>query len=369
MVPASMEIPPFVNNGGYDWDSSQQSYGPYDFWEIFNQPPGLTPDDPQHPTMVEVYSDNHGEAMAYLNGDWNLDLSAWLTNGAYDVPVDTEVGITGAVAIADYPYFRKHPVVVSGNVTKTWEWGKEILGTDPADYNDGSTDPDSRMVFQVGTFTSIGDGGDGLSDKKMAFVWVCDRDGVPNVGEQIDWALTDGDVRFSTRTVSGVSQYLNGDPVDEPLIELEGGFLAGTAGVFTDLPPNQAATSYTRMPTADELMLFDKFYGIANWHHAVAAIELYNSEDTEANLDITLYEEEGQITRDWNLDWADADDPDDPLMRGDADMSGGVNMGDVTTVERIILGLNTPTTNADANSNGTVDMGDVTKIERIILGL
>jgi large repetitive protein len=54
---------------------------------------------------------------------------------------------------------------------------------------------------------------------------------------------------------------------------------------------------------------------------------------------------------------------------GDADGSGYVNMGDVTYVERVILGLVEETSGCDANLNGSISIGDVTMIERIILGL
>jgi hypothetical protein len=57
------------------------------------------------------------------------------------------------------------------------------------------------------------------------------------------------------------------------------------------------------------------------------------------------------------------------LLRGDADGDGGVNMGDVVKVERIILGLDPPTAGADANGDGEINMGEVTRIERIVLGL
>jgi hypothetical protein len=57
------------------------------------------------------------------------------------------------------------------------------------------------------------------------------------------------------------------------------------------------------------------------------------------------------------------------FLRGDASGDGTVNMGDVTKVERIILGLEAPTAGADANGDGSINMGDVTSIERIILGL
>jgi hypothetical protein len=54
---------------------------------------------------------------------------------------------------------------------------------------------------------------------------------------------------------------------------------------------------------------------------------------------------------------------------GDANEDGKVNMGDVTKVERIILGLDPPTCSCDANRDGKTNMGDVTRIERVILGL
>ena len=187
MIPGNPLIPPFVLNGGFDWDSWDASYGPYPFWKIFNQldTQGDTPADPQHPTKVEVYSDNHGEAMVWLNGDWNLDLSNWVSDGAYDVPTGTVVGDTIVQAIADYPYMRKHLTMASNTVEKSWTWGKQILGADPHEYIDFSWDPfETRMVFQVGTLDQNGN-----SDKKMAFIWVCDRDGMPAVGEKIEWWL------------------------------------------------------------------------------------------------------------------------------------------------------------------------------------
>jgi hypothetical protein len=58
----------------------------------------------------------------------------------------------------------------------------------------------------------------------------------------------------------------------------------------------------------------------------------------------------------------------DPI-RGDANGDGLVNMGDVTKVELIVLGLTDATPGADANGDGQVNMGDVTKIELVILGM
>jgi hypothetical protein len=59
----------------------------------------------------------------------------------------------------------------------------------------------------------------------------------------------------------------------------------------------------------------------------------------------------------------------DLLLYGDANQDGIVNIGDVTKIERQILGLDAATPEADANRDGVVNIGDVTTTERIILGL
>ncbi len=52
---------------------------------------------------------------------------------------------------------------------------------------------------------------------------------------------------------------------------------------------------------------------------------------------------------------------------GDANHNGSIDMGDVTKIERIIMGLDTPTLEADADQSGAIDMGDVVTVERMIL--
>lgn len=54
---------------------------------------------------------------------------------------------------------------------------------------------------------------------------------------------------------------------------------------------------------------------------------------------------------------------------GDANEDLEINMADVITVERQILGLSTLTQGADANLDGNVSVGDVVMVERQILGL
>lgn len=379
MIPANRCIPPFVNNGGYDWDSFDPSYGPYPFWDIFNQPPGDTYADEQHPTKVEVYSDNHGEAMVYLNGDWNLWLLDWVGAGGYDIPPDTVVASSDVVAIADYPYFRKHQPMVSNVVTKTWTWGKEILGASPVTFPGGGVGPDNRMIFQVGALSLPTDTPPLNSMEKMVFVWVCDRDGMPAVGERIEWSVTPtfGYTFIPNTTNYPVSTYVNPNTMltEHLWVGVENGFLVDTGGYTVGDPPHQFGVSFTRLPTWQELLLFDKFWGdtatpliIENWHHAVAAIYLTASGEEPVDLVVDLYEPEGKITRHVNFDWAVADAWDDAVTLGDANMDTGVDMADVTMVERMIMGLSGNRVNADANWDGNVDMADVTKIEMTILG-
>jgi hypothetical protein len=57
------------------------------------------------------------------------------------------------------------------------------------------------------------------------------------------------------------------------------------------------------------------------------------------------------------------------VIPGDANMDGKVDSLDVTKVERIIVGWDTPTPGADANQDGKINALDITKVERIIARL
>jgi hypothetical protein len=328
-----------------------------------------------YPNMVDVYSDNHGEAMVYLNGDWNLDLSDWVSNGAYDIPTGAWVGTTEVEAWADYPYFRKHTVITSNSVLKEWLWGKDILGTDPALYPDGSTDPvPNRMVLTVGTYTpDPGNPDIGISTKKMAFVWVTDRDGFPVVGETIEWyieSLTPGP-HIPPISGCGVSNF---NYIMESIC-VTNGFLSGTNGQILN-PDRTRGRSWTMSPEdaydiyGMELSdLFAKFWPTLDPDDfGVAAIEVESSFPTEVDLTIYLYEREGTIIRHSNLDFSASDPLDDPVLLGDSNMDGTIDMGDVISAERMILGLGPRTVNADANWDKGIDMGDVIRIERLVLG-
>jgi hypothetical protein len=54
---------------------------------------------------------------------------------------------------------------------------------------------------------------------------------------------------------------------------------------------------------------------------------------------------------------------------GDANGDHRVSIGDVTKIERMILGLDPVTPGADANIDGVINMADVITVEKQILGL
>jgi hypothetical protein len=54
---------------------------------------------------------------------------------------------------------------------------------------------------------------------------------------------------------------------------------------------------------------------------------------------------------------------------GDVNGDGIINALDITTVERIIAGLDAPIASADVNQDGTINVLDITKIEMLIVSL
>jgi hypothetical protein len=291
MIPASPLIPPFINNGGYDWNSAV--YGPYDFWTFINQPAQGIPDDPTHPTMVEVYSDNHGEAMVWLNGDWNLDTSApgvmfdqiwkdWTEMASMDPANPPVVGNTTVVATADYPYLRKHQAMMSGEVEKAWTWGKEKIVD----------------VFQLLPVE------EGLQNgTKLVMVWLTDRDGMPAVGEEITWQLPGNYAKIL-------------------------GFLEDTDGVITD-PQAKVGTSVARLPTDEEAAKFELVHGYP-CHHAVAGVVILGtSPGVQSTLVIEMFEREGVLIAAKTLDFENEDMIDPELTAG---LNSGIYEGPVQSV-------------------------------------
>jgi len=423
-IPAHQAIPAFINNGGYDWNSFDTSYGPYIFWEFINQnrylPVVASSDPANYPTCVEVYSDNHGEAMVWLNGNWNQYMAGspnYVNKGANDVPYLAVVGTTTVQATADYPYSRLHQAFQSNKDIKTWFWGGLVLGADAHVYANGeiSNGDATRMVLSAGTWVGYPDGKQGVypneaakSKDKVVWVWVTDRDGQQAgvLGARVVWTVsprTGTGVKISNRTCEtagfGISQY---NDVTKNIF-LTNGFLQNTAGFVTDNPNRLNGVSFLRAPTSYEEKLFNKFWGngyseggvtynatssingLDPKKFAVAAIDLEDYTGVNvygaANVTIEIYSTDFNpqypplavadkfVTYYTNVDFGAYDTLDDAIRPGDANYDGVVNMGDVTAVERMILGYSAVSENAVLNIEGTVDMGTVVKIERAILGL
>jgi len=413
MVPAHQAIPAFINNGGYDWNSFDRSYGAYMFWEFINQhlyaPLVPTTDPSGHPTNVEVYSDNHGEAMVWLNGNWNLDLTYWSAKGYADIPINTTVGMTTVQATADYPYSRVHQALQSNKDVKTWWWGGQVLGTDSHQFGHGITTltADTRLVLSAGNYDSnmVGTRPNqaAASDDKVVWVWVTDRDGLQTgvEGAQVTWLINDGtQAKINDGANGWLSEYnevTQGIFLGNGFNAAENGFLRGTNGHAAS---SILGYSTLRKPTDMEKTLFNKFWGNpvaisgttigtssirANPNnYCVAAIDLLDlmgggTANGRVNVTISITSHDfdavqGQsypatVVYNTNVDFGALDALDDGIRVGDANYDGVVNMGDVTAVERMILGYNRVATNAILNNDGTVDMGTVVKIERKILGL
>jgi hypothetical protein len=399
-IPAFEQIPAFVNNGGYDWNSWDEDYGHYAFWWIINRPLNevvSSTNSANYPTKAQVYSDNHGEAMVYLNGDFNLNLWPWFyETDTVDIPQGELVATSTVVAIADYPYFRKHVPLVSNEVEKDWTWGGEIRGTDAylaPDFN--ITPVQNRMILAVGENVEPFDEANPVyvmqSSKLMVFLWLTDRDNLPYGVEDamIEWSIEGSGsvVDITGNTGTGISKYnyatLN--------IGLRNGFLEGTDGIITDAPNDVHGLSgvkrvyydeenlYDLSKTSPEALVFKKFWPTLDPNnYVVAGVELITSDlaataVVHAEITSTDYAVYpglvGELDRYITAEFAVTHELDDIPLYGDANVDGEINMGDVTAVERTILGLMEGYVGADANGDTEIDMGDVVKIERIILGL
>jgi len=417
-IPAHEYIPTTAANGWYDWDTfgrDGDAYGPYPFWQIMDP----VQDVDGFPTEVEVYSDNHGEAMVYLNGDYNLP-NVLVENGM-DINYGTTVGTTTVQAIADYPYYRNLQAIYSETVKKTWTWGGQILGPDNMEGAPmvlvGGTDMvgasdqiilDSPWTW-VGIKTidpttgySVEAQARGKSNKHVVWIWATDRDGFQAgvLDTKVEWMLDGANARFfNTNT-----DFYGINPM-YPSSELHfdaNGFLFNA-----DHPGERAAgttvtsgTSWLKAPDSYESMLFDKMWGSAAGdqkmygpdglvlnanNFAVAAIEVVTSGYGMVTVDeyLTGFDyapagasEPGMILRTTNFvtgidkDNSNSYPLDDPILLGDANNDGDVNTMDITAVERIILGMDSDRpVQADANYNGEINMGDVIRIEKIYLGI
>jgi hypothetical protein len=410
-IPAHELIPPTNANGGYDGDSvginnPSDPMGAGPFWKSITEPDGtITPQSHTLPTKVEVYSDNHCEAMVYLNGYSNLHREMY--DGGADVPLNTTVGHTTVTAYADYPYYRSHPVFASNSVQKTWFWSGQVLGVDgsaqmpmvlTAGHTDNPAASDYITLVTGSSYTAAN--ATGTSNKHVVWVWATDRDGMQAgvLDAKVTWSLSgagalpifyDGPA-FTGINPNGSSPYLSFEAL---------GFLANPAHPGTRDAGSQvtSGTSWLRAPTTtpvgySESDMFYKFYnptkdpdGLQPSNFAVSAIEIINQGSGAVNVMERIWSTEyasvpntgvGSILRATNFMVSTSNayiydyQLDDASLLGDANLDGEVNMLDITAIERIILGLDTNRhSTADANHNMTIDMGDVIRVEKTYLGL
>jgi hypothetical protein len=411
LIPANPLIPAFNQQagGGYDWNSYDGTHGPYQFWTIINQPDmnAITPGDAMHPTKIEIYSDNHGEAMAWLNGDWNLDLGIYTGKGGADVPVNEVVGTTTVQASADYPYIRNDQAIFSTTVEKVWFWSGQVLGTDGHDFGTNpvtgqpigtpTSSSDTLMVLTAGNYM-IDNGTPaefpnqfGFSNDKVVWVWATDRDGLISgvLGTKVQWHIT-GDGAFIPAI--NANQISNYNWLTQH-IYITNGFISFAPNTPTGNilnPDRTMAESWLRVPNQAEKQLFYKKWGtgilganglyddptgMAPINFAVAAIDIINDSPVDCTVSEILTGPDfgypgqtlGNVFYSTNVDFSKSYPIDDPIIAGDANADGEVNAADITAVERIIMGIASPNSNADVDSNGSVDMGDVVKINNIIL--
>lgn len=170
-IPAEPWITPINEDlSGYQWNTwgIGSKSGPYVFWtsladhsaEVISCP-GASPCGGAGVAtggykMTRVYTDNHGEAMTYVNGDADLtwadcDLNTPVPaynivqlSGYYCEQGDV-VGNSTLGAVADYPDKRKHQPIASGDVTITWTWG----GIKNVTIEPGVTDQFNYVVLHV----------------------------------------------------------------------------------------------------------------------------------------------------------------------------------------------------------------------------
>ena len=162
------EIPEsqFISCQNYLWCSWANDDGWYPFWDsvLTNRFPNSLASSahanstelaqiqgqygPTIGRILNVYSDNHGEAMVFANGDFRLTYDDCDTNvigGGKHCTIGDKVGTSNVFAVADYPDFKKKPQIASTPVAITWTWGgyKEVT------IEAGETDQFKYVVFHA----------------------------------------------------------------------------------------------------------------------------------------------------------------------------------------------------------------------------
>ena len=329
-IPAEPWISPINADGsGYQWNSwgTGAKSGVYHYWTDFashgpqvlscagassgafvpgvGDPDPCTAPDVGVPTggfdVTKVYSDEHGNAMTWVNGDANLDFGGCvhsaadpahkvvLLNGFFCQSGDA-VGSSTINALADYPDKRKHFAVVSGDATISWTWGgiKNI-----------SVEPDPN---------------DATGQFHYVVLHVTDRDGFcggsnslhPVLGEEVDFRVDS--------TTGVIVSDINGNSAEGPAATVAADGKSATTHTF-DTTANPTIT--IGAPAADECQA---------WIHVSESLL------SPVNVIVTAFDPEGTVTFDTILNPTPTPSPVPPtpspftlhLKWGDSDCSGTV---------------------------------------------
>jgi len=358
-IPANDDVPFTDGSGGYDWNSS--TMGPYPFWEPLQW---LRPGK-----AMQLYTDNHGEAMALVLGDRDLTFDECARNpitGAPECSRGDVVGRTAVVAVVDYPYHRgKHRDMRSAPAIGTWTWGGYKSGVDAGD-------PDLPAALRSPEIVPT----DNPAFKYLV-VHLKDRDGRcdnPWPG-QIDPLPGRNGVRnepIDFRIDSAVGRII--DSALDGTISADGKTALGV----------RTGRVFSGAPRAD-----DDFDAAGERHftpfeegECQAWILIQNSTNEPANVSITYHDPEGDIIIDVLVPGVGT-----PRLFGDVDCSGEVNAVDALKVLRHVVGLEVSQTEpcpdigstvmvdgvprkwGDVDGDGDVNAVDALKILRHVAGL
>ncbi len=358
-IPAHHDIPVADPAGGYDWNSFIS--GPYPFWHPLQW---LEPGK-----VMQLYTDNRGQAMALVLGDKDLTFEECARNpvtGAPECSRGDKVGATAVVATVDYPYHRgKHRDMRGGPAVETWTWGGYKSGVDAAD-------PDLPALLRQPHIVPT----DNPAFKYLV-VHLKDRDG-----------------RCDNRWPGQIDPQpgrngVRGEPIDFR-IDSPAGVIIDAALDGTIIPGGKEATGvrtgrvFSGDPRAD-----DDFDAAKERHFAPfeegecqAWVLIQNSTNQPANVSITYHDPEGDIVIDVLVPGVGTE-----MVWGDVDCDGDVDAVDALKVLRYVAGLpvlqtepcpdigstvtvdGVPRRWGDVDGDGDVDAVDALKILRHVVGL
>ncbi len=344
-IPDSPFITPLNADGsGYRWNSfgAGPKSGPYIFWtsvassgaEVLSQPGDVATGGFKD---LSIYSDNHGEAAAWVNGDADLTFDDCLTTGSAGLGDHNIVSLSGffcrpgdvageasLVASADYPDKRKHFPLQSNTVTLTFEWG----GEKAVQIVEGEHSQFNFVVLRV-----------------------TDRDGFCADSPSLHPVLGE-DVLFEIDSPTGI-------------IEADAQHLATSSGNAAVSANGKVAATQTFSAldaTADQLPPeLDALFGDEDV--CLAWVHISESLLQAVNVKITAFDPEGTVTFDVIInEEAAPPPPTTEAIFGDVDCDGDVDATDSLKILRSVAGLSVVQTEPCPDIGATVSMDGVARL-------